>query len=276
MKHVLLATLCVLLGFMVVACGAHYRAPVTDTANGPRYVGEGRLHRVNAGETLYAIAWMYDLNYLLLAQVNNISSPYTIYTGQQLTVDLRGHQLRPAQTARAETAPPVRPSTPSIRERPREPAAPTASRPVPAPSSAPSTPTPQTAATGSAANQPLTWAWPATGSVIGRFSTSGSGNKGIDIAGNAGDAVRAAAAGDVVYAGSGLLGYGDMIIIKHNERFLSAYAHNRRLLVAEGARVNQGQQIAELGSTGADRDMLHFEIRDSGRPVDPLGFLPRR
>ena len=100
-------------------------------------------------------------------------------------------------------------------------------------------------------------------------------NKGIDIAGQLGQPVKAAANGSVVYAGRGLLGYGDMIIIKHNETYLSAYAHNSRLLVKEGDQVKAGQTIAEMGSTGSDRVKLHFEIRRRGQPVDPLGYLPK-
>ncbi|WP_369602242.1 peptidoglycan DD-metalloendopeptidase family protein [Hahella sp. SMD15-11] len=100
-------------------------------------------------------------------------------------------------------------------------------------------------------------------------------NKGIDIAGRIGDPVRAAADGEVVYAGSGLLGYGNLVIINHNEHYLSAYAHNRRILVKEGERVKAGQVIAELGATGTRTPKLHFEIRRDGKPVDPLKYLPR-
>lgn len=122
----------------------------------------------------------------------------------------------------------------------------------------------------------LSWTWPADGQIIGRFSAAATGNRGIDIAGSRGDPVRAAEAGEVVYAGSGLLRYGDLVIIKHNDQFLSAYAHNDNILVREGEQVQRGQRIATLGSTGIDRTMLHFEIRQNGNPVDPLRFLPAR
>ncbi len=112
--------------------------------------------------------------------------------------------------------------------------------------------------------------------MIARFQSNGSLNKGIDIAGELGQPVVAAANGSVVYAGRGLLGYGDMIIIKHGDDFLSAYAHNSRLLVKEGEQVRVGQKIAEMGSSGTDRVKLHFEIRRRGQPVDPLGYLPKR
>ncbi len=116
----------------------------------------------------------------------------------------------------------------------------------------------------------VTWQWPADGAVI---SSSGSG---LDIAGTAGDPVRAAADGTVVYSGNGLIGYGELIIIKHSDNYLSAYGHNRRRLVQEGQHVRAGQQIAEMGSTGAPREELHFEIRKAGKPVDPTEYLPGR
>uniref|UniRef100_UPI0032B300D9 glutamate-cysteine ligase family protein n=1 Tax=Marinobacter nauticus TaxID=2743 RepID=UPI0032B300D9 len=120
------------------------------------------------------------------------------------------------------------------------------------------------------------WHWPHSGTVIANFSSSGKVNKGIDIAGNPGDAVKAAADGSVVYAGNGLLGYGNLIIVNHNEHYLSAYAHNRKILVKEGEGVKAGQVIAELGNTGTDKPKLHFEIRKNGNPVDPSRYLPRR
>jgi lipoprotein NlpD len=120
------------------------------------------------------------------------------------------------------------------------------------------------------------WAWPAGGTVIGRFSSNGSLNKGIDIAGELAQPVLAASDGAVVYAGSGLRGYGELVIIKHSDTYVSAYGHNRRLLVQEGQQVKAGQTIAEMGSTGTDRVKLHFEIRRQGKPVDPLQYLPKR
>jgi lipoprotein NlpD len=122
----------------------------------------------------------------------------------------------------------------------------------------------------------VNWRWPHVGTVIAGYSTSGKVNKGIDIAGKAGDSVRAAASGNVVYAGSGLLGYGNLIIVNHNEHYLSAYAHNRKILVQEGEDVKAGQVIAELGNSGTDRPKLHFEIRKNGNPVDPAHYLPGR
>lgn len=125
-------------------------------------------------------------------------------------------------------------------------------------------------------NQQVFWSWPAEGRLIRRYDPDRAVKKGIDIGGSGGDAVRAAAAGKVVYAGSGLSGYGRLIIIKHNNDFLSAYAHNRKLIAREGQWVNKGEVIAQMGSSGTDRTQLHFEIRKHGRPVDPLRYLPSR
>ena len=162
--------------------------------------------------------------------------------------------------SRPVTAPPVAtaPSTPP-------PPRPTLSTPAPI---APSPVAP--AAIAGAPN----WQWPATGEIIGRYVTGDQTRQGIDIAGRSGQDVRASADGVVVYSGAGLVGYGELIIVKHSEEWLSAYAHNQQRLVGEGARVSAGQVVARMGRTGAPRDMLHFEIRRNGKPVDPLQFLP--
>jgi len=142
---------------------------------------------------------------------------------------------------------------------------------APAPVAVPARPAPVAAAQG-----PLRWQWPTSGQVVSRFVSGDPTRQGLSIVGNPGQAVNAAADGVVVYSGSGLIGYGELVIVKHSDEFLSAYGHNRRRLVAEGDQVKSGQQIAEMGRSGAARDMLHFEIRRNGRPVDPMGFLPAR
>lgn len=215
-----------------------------------------KTHTVAKGETLYSIAWSYGLDYKELARTNNLDRSYTIHPGLVLRLD----------TAVA----------PVVATKP----APTVKKPVtgsPAPvtkSPAPSRPAPVKPVTSNQGS--VSWRWPAPGNIISRFSDSGSVNKGIDIAGNLGEPVTAAAAGRVVYAGSGLMGYGLLVIIKHNDQFLSAYAHNRVLDVKEGDDVKSGQKIAEIGTSGADRVKLHFEIRRDGKPVDPELYLPKR
>ncbi|HZV37269.1 MAG TPA: peptidoglycan DD-metalloendopeptidase family protein, partial [Pseudoxanthomonas sp.] len=120
------------------------------------------------------------------------------------------------------------------------------------------------------------WRWPADGTVAGTYAAGNATRQGIDIAGKEGQPVRAAADGVVVYSGAGLVGYGELVIIKHSESWLSAYGHNRRRLVNEGQNVKAGQQIAEMGHSGASRDMLHFEIRYNGKPLDPQEYLPKK
>jgi lipoprotein NlpD len=196
----------------------------------------------------------------------------------------------PAGAGGPVAPPAARPSPATASTPPAPPAAPPAARPpAAAPAPAPATaaavaPAPVAAAPDSAPTGPSgpaafrtgQWQWPTQGQVISRFAAGDKSRQGIAIAGTAGQPVRAAAAGTVVYSGAGLVGYGELIIIKHSDQWLSAYGHNRRRLVAEGASVAAGQQIAELGRTGTSRDMLHFEIRSNGRPVDPAPLLPRR
>ncbi len=123
---------------------------------------------------------------------------------------------------------------------------------------------------------PVAWVWPAKGRLTSGFKANGGLNKGIDLKGKLGEPVIAAAAGRVVYSGEGLRGYGKLVIVKHSDKYLSAYAHNRKLLVKEGNNVRKGQKIAEMGSTGTDSVKLHFEIRYDGKPINPLKHLPKR
>ena len=211
-------------------------------ASQPKY---GATVVVQRGQTVYRIATENGITPLDLALWNDIAPPYTIYPGQRL-------RLYPRDGSVASGPAPA----PSTGTRPRP-------APVPAPAPAP-------------VASSLAWQWPAQGSVVGTYAAGDPTRQGVDIAGNAGQPVRAAADGVVVYSGSGLVGYGELIIVKHNDQWLSAYGHNRARLVNEGALVKAGQQIAEMGRSGATRDMLHFEIRYNGKPVDPLQYLPRR
>ncbi|MGB2130523.1 MAG: peptidoglycan DD-metalloendopeptidase family protein, partial [Marinobacterium sp.] len=141
-------------------------------------------------------------------------------------------------------------------------------KPTPKPPSKPATPAESTG--------PIRWQWPHAGRILSSFGGGQPANTGIDIVGKQGDRVSAAAAGVVVYSGNGLLGYGNLVILNHNSQYLSAYAHNSRIFVREGDKVKAGEKIAEIGSTGAARTMLHFEIRRDGNPVDPMRYLPKR
>jgi lipoprotein NlpD len=293
LRRAIMSRSCALVLLLLLgACSSRYAAPVNDLDETPRFIDSGRQHRVNGGETLYVVAWMYDLDVNALARANNISEPYAIAPGQMLLVDLRSQpQSAVRSPPTTATATPAAVAT-GIQRTPLE-SAPITRQPLP--SSTPagqdnpaaSTPAPVAArsATGNTtappappvnANAPIRWDWPARGNLIGRFSDSGTDTKGIKIGGSEGDPVLAAADGEVVYTGNGLLRYGELVILKHSDRFLSAYAHNKTIRVREGERVTRGQQIAELGSTGIDRNMLHFEVRLDGKPVDPLQYLPAR
>lgn len=238
-------------------------------------------HTVQQGDTLYSVAWRYGQDYREVAAWNRIDPPYMIYPGEELLIippnrfagprELPDRAPDPAaRSASAASSPAARirpPRTPSVTPA----ATPRAPRTTVARSSpqAPRRPEPVQAASG------IDWAWPTRGEVTARFSAS-SGKKGVEIAGQAGQPVVAAAPGDVVYSGDGLIGYGNLLIIKHDEHYLSAYGHNKKLLVREGDRVKRGQEIARMGQTRGSGSILYFEIRRGGKPVDPLKYLPSR
>ncbi|SNT48163.1 peptidoglycan DD-metalloendopeptidase family protein [Pseudomonas nitroreducens] len=223
---------------------------------------------VRPGDTLYSIAFRYGWDWKALAARNNISAPYTIRPGQAIRFD-------GGSTAAPSVAKGATPVAPVVVNKPTSTPA-TASKPTTPAVTAPAQPTASGGTPAVAAGAPGGWIWPTNGTLIGRFASNGSLNKGIDIAGQLGQPVLAASNGTVVYAGSGLRGYGELVIIKHSDTYVSAYGHNRRLLVREGQQVKVGQNIAEMGSTGTDRVKLHFEIRRQGKPVDPLQYLPSR
>lgn len=237
-------------------------------------VPRGGEYVVKRGDTLYGIAFRHGLDYREVAALNRIGPPYTIYPGQRLALQSQG-RVRPAQGVTGMPAP--RTTTPATGTAASRPPA-TATTPAPTPAAPPVRTAPAAAlpAVPDAAPASGAWRWPTQGQVIGRFVAGDPKRQGLDIAGSAGQSVQAAADGVVVYSGSGLVGYGELIIVKHSDEWLSAYAHNRRRLVGEGAQVKSGQQIAEMGRTGTSRDMLHFEVRRNGKPVDPMQVLPRQ
>lgn len=206
-----------------------------------------------------------------IARWNNLSNPNVIEIGQVLRVVPPGAVAE--TNARTVTPVVVAPSGAAATPQSPQPVKATGTPPA-APVAAASPAASPAAAQPLAADEDLGWIWPAAGSLLAGFDESK--NKGLDIAGKAGDAVNAAADGRVVYAGAGLRGYGNLIILKHNNTYLTAYAHNQTLLVKEDQNVRKGQKIAEMGSTDADRVKLHFEIRRQGKPVDPAKYLPPR
>ena len=225
-----------------------YREPGASSQP-PSKVRPGVTTTVRRGDTLFSIASNNSVRLQDLAAWNGIDPPYTIYPGQKLRLYPAGKRGGSAASTRPSTTKPATPIAP-------------ATTPVPKPAAP--------------AVSDIKWRWPADGELIGRYVAGEPTKQGVDIAGASGAPVRAAADGVVVYSGSGLVGYGELIIIKHNDQWLSAYGHNRNRLVNEGQLVRSGQQIAEMGRSGAPREMLHFEVRYNGKPVDPLIYLPKR
>lgn len=220
---------------------------------------DSHAYTVKSGETLHAIAWRYNLDYLDVAKWNNLKSPYKIHAGQRLTLSPYGQNAAAAYPSRRPDGAKSPSSTQGQSRTSAYAHAPYQHSPLPK-------------------ERPLEapyFKWPVEGKVISTFADNDPKRKGIKIAGQPGWKVRAASDGTIVYSGNALLNYGNLIIIKHNRDYLSAYAHNRKLLVKEGDKVRTGEIIAELGSTGTDKNVLHFEIRQKGKPVNPLQYLPR-
>jgi lipoprotein NlpD len=250
------------------AAGATPSASATSVAQmpGAENAGKPGFYTVKPGDTLIRIGLDSGQNWRDLSRWNSIDNPNQIEVGQVLRTTppagMPGVVARPvASQAPVSTALPAQGASAA------KPAANVASATPSASTDVPSSPP-------SAGEDDVAWIWPAQGAQLAGFDEVK--NKGIDIAGRAGDAVLASADGRVVYSGAGLRGYGNLIILKHNNTYLTAYAHNQALLVKEDQAVRKGQKIAEMGSSDADRVKLHFEIRRQGKPVDPLKYLPAR
>jgi len=205
-------------------------------------------HRVKAGETLYSIAFEYGRDHRDVARWNNIKRPYTIYPKQKLRViPITSDSKLSKQKFTTKTKQPAVKKSQIAEKKPRY-----------------------------DSNAKLKWSWPTQGKVVSTFSIRDPGRRGIDIVGRKGQSVNAAAAGRVVYRGNGLRGYGNLIIIKHNENYFSAYAHTDYVVVKENEKVKLGQRIADMSDTSSEKTKLHFEIRRNGKPVNPLRYLPKR
>jgi lipoprotein NlpD len=273
----------VLSSLLVTACSYHPPAPIEEhsTAIAGRQANTGGEYYVRKGDTLYGIAFSYGLDARELAKWNGITSPYTIYPGQKLVLSApAGGSVQKADAGAVQITaakPPAKTSTRPV----TAPAEAEAQKPVAktaAPAKAPGKPAPAVASAPQAtvAYGPDGWKWPAEGRIRRGFVAGDPARNGLDIAGNEGQAIVASAAGDVVYSGNGLIGYGELIIIKHSEKMLSAYAHNKVRLAHEGDSVAAGQKIAEMGRNPAGQPNLHFEIRVDGRPVNPMNYLPKK
>ena len=285
----------------------HVNVPRNPNTNAPDYSQiqkgsyKGATYKVNKGDTMFLIAYLAGIDVKELAALNNMSEPYHLSVGQTLKIGNCSTKTV-TSTVAASTASNAVNNTPAVTYTPGANGTQIGSDgsiigPVKSGAGVPSiTPTPtyntssntpsapvateeNTTATNANVIAPIAsnvaWQWPATGNIIQGFSNSDGGNKGIDIAGSRGQAVKAAAAGRVVYAGNALRGYGNLIIIKHNDDFLSAYAHNDKILVADQQEIKAGQEIAKMGSSGTNAVKIHFEIRYKGKSVDPTRYLPR-
>lgn len=228
-----------------------------------------KYHRVQKGETLYSIAWYYGYDYRQIALWNEIDYPYLIKPGQEL-------QLYPSLVRRASQNTRITNSrkTLSNKAKSRQSQKRLVKRVRKQTHHKRAKIKRVKKRTQNYAASRIKWRWPVRGKIIHKFNAK-HGKKGIGIAGKKGQRIVAAAAGRVVYSGSGLRGYGKLIIIKHNDTYLSAYANNKKIRVKEQQKVKSGQHIADMGSNGTNKPMLHFEIRKNGKPVNPVRYLPR-
>ena len=278
-----MGSLCVV-GGLLAGCAQVNRAPVEDrggwgsqvsrvdpsTLPGAENAGKPGYYTVQPGDTLIRVGLEHGQSWKDIARWSNVPDPNVIEVGQVVRVVppgmaegegsyASGVRAVPSTSVQATTLPPVTATKPA-----------TSAAVVTAAPAATKAPAPAAAADAGSLN----FVWPAAGPVIASFNENT--NKGVGIAGQAGDPILAAADGRVVYAGAGLRGYGHLVILKHNNTYLTAYAHNQKLLVKEDQNVKKGQKIAEMGSTDADRVKLHFEVRRQGKPVDPARYLPAR
>ncbi|WP_284406098.1 peptidoglycan DD-metalloendopeptidase family protein [Acidovorax sp. SUPP3434] len=246
-------------------------APAAKPLPGAENAGKPGYYTVKPGDTLIRIGLENGQSWKDIARWNNLDNANLIEVGQVLRVAAPSATPAPSVASdtgvvtRPVTSSAIAPATPASGAKPGASAPAVATAPAPAPSPAP-------AATGG--EDDMAFIWPSSGSLVAGFDEAR--NKGYDIGGKAGDPVLASADGRVVYAGAGLRGYGNLVILKHNNTYLTAYAHNQTLLVKEDQTVRRGQKIAEMGSSDTDRVKLHFEIRRQGKPVDPSRYLPAR
>jgi lipoprotein NlpD len=300
MKKLRLSGVLVLVGMLAACASTHNAAPVAErkiSAPAKTANDNAGYYTVKKGDTLYRIALDFGQNYRELVAWNNLADPNDIKVDQVLRVappdaaTKRGTASGPAQVGavatgsgvetRALSAPPPanvpNKNAPHGEKRLYSDTALAEMQKSDGGIAPPTKPASSVEATtdksDSAAEEAVAWTWPAEGKLLSSFD---EGRKGIDIAGKSGQPVLAAGAGKVMYAGSGIRGYGNLVIVKHTNNLLSAYAHNKTILVKEGQSVAKGQKIAEMGDSDADAVKLHFEIRQQGKPVDPTKFLPSR
>jgi lipoprotein NlpD len=233
---------------LLAGCSGHRgAAPVSDKTASP--ATSNQWVTVRKGDTLFSISFAHGRSHQSVARLNGIEPPYTIYPGQRIRISGK--------------APPPRKTSKPVKKKP----------------TVNNTTAKRKASTGKSVTKKtssVVWSWPVDGKVIRAYSANAPRKKGIGIAGKRGEVIRAASSGKVVYSGDGLLGYGNLIIVKHNESYLSAYAYSLDVFVKEGQVVKSGQKVATMGLNENGTPMLHFEIRRHGKPVNPISYLPRR
>ncbi|MEN8400518.1 peptidoglycan DD-metalloendopeptidase family protein [Acinetobacter towneri] len=244
----------------VVLSGCASKPQVNNSA---RYATAPNFYTVRSGDTLSGIAARYGLSYLSIAEMNDIAPPYRIYVGQSIRLKA-GNAPRTTSTRSVTQAAPIQRQTVTLPTTPATPAPVTSTTTTTTSSTTPSTPV---------RSSTLRWVKPSQGAVIAQFNLA-SNIKGIRYGGNVGDPIYAAADGQVVYAADGLKEYGNLILIKHIDGYITAYAHNSKMNVSSGQNVTAGQKIAEMGSSGATRTMLEFQVRLDGKPINPTNVLP--
>lgn len=286
-----------LVGAQLIVAGCSSRsapAPVETLYTGKTYqdyeadsLAQAKQYQVQSGETLYSIAFRASMDVNQLARINDIAEPYTIFPGQMLRLDVPSPKTTSSKKPSSEnqkdiTQTVAKPDTKEYVQNTyskktiekQNPKTNVKERVVAKPRREERQSVVSRPDTMSVKNKDIQWRWPVTQKIIRDFSLAERGNKGLDFAGQKGDAVHAAAAGKVVYVGSGLRGYGNLIILKHNDDFITAYTHNEKILVTEQQWVDVGQPIAEMGDSGTTRVMLHFEVRYRGKSVNPRHYLP--
>ena len=257
MKIILLSAV---VGFTVAMAGCASKPQINNSS---RYAMAPNYYTVRSGDTLSGIAMRYGLDYISIAEMNDIPAPYRIYVNQSLRLK-KGSSPRTVSTQVMAQPEQIKRQTIAL---------PTTQpvTPVTQPSTVPST---NTTVASVAPNSSLRWIKPTNGPVIQGFNLANN-VKGIRYGGNQGDPIYAAADGQVVYAADGLKEYGNLVLIKHIDGYISAYAHNSKMFVKSGDNITAGQKIAEMGSTGASQVMLEFQIRLDGKPINPINLLPK-
>ncbi|HVV69383.1 MAG TPA: peptidoglycan DD-metalloendopeptidase family protein [Gammaproteobacteria bacterium] len=284
MKNLLWIILLAIFALQLACTSTNNQAPVVDGWKQSNRAGGD--YRVQPNDSLYSIAWAFGLDYHDLARYNQLSEPYALHAGQMLHMyppEAAPVPPQQSKTTEVAAAPPVA-VTPTVAVNSSaanskqtgiiaSQSASIAAQQAIKTSPPPAVVKPTTTAVTATRSTTEKWLWPTKGRVVHGYSTASGGNHGLDIAGKLNQPIMAAASGKVVYAGSGMPGYGNLIIIKHNENDLSAYAFNKTLAVKEGDSVKAGQCIAYMGKNDAGQTLLHFEIRRDGKPVDPKGYL---